>query len=139
MCNWNIGSGSLLSAKLKHKEEGRELRGTWCCVMELVLWSTCFGRGNKHVLMPAGIRAIARRFSMTVSVGTYIVPGVMKNLEDCCIQCGGISQGTEEQRESKSESQCSHQALLVPRLLSSASGAFFTSSLMISCRFHSKL
>lgn len=74
MCNWSIRSGSLLSAKLKHKEEGRELRGTWCCVMELVLWSTCFGRGHKHVLMPAGIRAIARRFSMTVSVGTYIVP-----------------------------------------------------------------
>ena len=134
MCNWSIRIGSLLSAKLKHKEEGRELRGTWCWVMELVLWSTCFGRGHKHVLMPAGIRAIARRFSMTVTVGTYIVPVVMKNLEDCC-----ISQGTEEQRESKSEPQCSHQALLVPRLLSSASGAFFTSSLMISCRFHSKL
>lgn len=71
---------------------------------------------------------------------TYIVPMGMKNLEDYCIQRGGISQDTEEQRERKSEPWCSSQALLVPRLLSSASGASFASLfLMISRRLHSKL
>lgn len=70
-------------------------------VLGIAWWNWCSGRG--HVLVPAGIRTITRRFSMTASVGIYIVPVGMKNLEDYCIQRGGISQDTEEQRERKSE------------------------------------